>query len=133
MCFRGDMGARGVASSGCGRRSRYAARRFGDEPVLIAEQAGVPVWVGADRYVAGKRAEEETEGSVRGVHLLDDGFQHRQLGRNVDIVLVTSEDLEDTLLPAGNLREGLAALQRADVLVVRQKRLTRISMQESRR
>jgi tetraacyldisaccharide 4'-kinase len=57
---------------------------------------------------------------VRGVHLLDDGFQHRQLARSVDIVLVTSEDLEDTLLPAGNLREGLSALQRADVLVVRQ-------------
>jgi tetraacyldisaccharide 4'-kinase len=97
-----------------------AARRFGDEPVLIAEEAGVPVWVGTDRYVAGRRAEEQTEGSVRGVHLLDDGFQHRQLGRSVDIVLVTSEDLEDTLLPAGNLREGLSALQRADVLVVRQ-------------
>ena len=98
----------------------YAARRFGDEPVLIAEQTGVPVWVGADRYVAGKRAEVQTEGSVRGVHLLDDGFQHRQLGRSVDIVLVTSEDLEDSLLPAGNLREDLSALQRADVLVVRQ-------------
>src|SRR6202789_4036869 len=109
----------GVLSRGYGREGwgmeqvepdlDYAARRFGDEPVLIAEQTGVPVWVGADRYVAGKRAEEQTEGSVRGVHLLDDGFQHRQLARNVDIVLVTSEDLEDTLLPAGNLREGLSA------------------------
>ena len=98
----------------------YAARRFGDEPVLIAEQTGVPVWVGADRYVAGKRAEEQTEGMVRGVHLLDDGFQHRQLARSVDIVLVTAEDLEDVRLPAGNLREDLSALQRADVVVVRQ-------------
>jgi tetraacyldisaccharide 4'-kinase len=76
--------------------------------------------VGGDRYVAGSRAEEQTEGSVRGVHLLDDGFQHRQLARSVDIALVTSEDLEDTLLPAGNLRESFDALQRADVLVVRQ-------------
>ena len=98
----------------------YAARRFGDEPVLIAEQTGVPVWVGANRYIAGRRAEKQAEGAVRGVHLLDDGFQHRQLARSVDIVLVTSEDLEDTLLPAGNLREGFSALQRADVLVVRQ-------------
>jgi len=98
----------------------YAARRFGDEPVLIAEQTGVPVWVGADRYVAGRRAEKEAQSGARGVHLLDDAFQHRQLGRSVDIVLVTSDDLEDSLLPAGNLREGLSALQRADVLVVRQ-------------
>jgi tetraacyldisaccharide 4'-kinase len=88
--------------------------------LLIAEKTGVPVWVGADRYVAGRRAEKSARGDGRCVHLLDDGFQHRQLARNVDIVLVTSEDLEDSLLPAGNLREGLSALQRADVLVVRQ-------------
>jgi tetraacyldisaccharide 4'-kinase len=120
-----DVLSRGYGREGWGMEQvepelAYAARRFGDEPVLIAEQTGVPVWVGADRYVAGKRAEEQTGGVVRGVHLLDDGFQHRELGRNVDIVLVTSEDLEDALLPAGNLREGLSALQRADVLVVRQ-------------
>jgi tetraacyldisaccharide 4'-kinase len=54
------------------------------------------------------------------VHLLDDGFQHRQLVRNVDIVLLTSDDLDDMLLPAGNLREDLSALQRADVVVVRE-------------
>jgi tetraacyldisaccharide 4'-kinase len=76
--------------------------------------------VGADRYAAGTLAEEQAQGGVRGVHLLDDGFQHRQLARDVDIALVTSEDLEDSLLPAGNLREELSALQRADVLVVRQ-------------
>jgi tetraacyldisaccharide 4'-kinase len=119
-----------VLSRGYGREGRGveqvrtgfdgAARRFGDEPVLIAEQTGVPVWVGTDRYVAGKRAEEQAEGNPRGVHLLDDGFQHRQLARSVDIVLVTSEDLDDALLPAGNLREDLSALQRADVIVVRQ-------------
>jgi tetraacyldisaccharide 4'-kinase len=119
-----------VLSRGYGREGRGvelvsaevegAARRFGDEPVLIAGQTGVPVWVGADRYAAGRLAEEQVQGSLRGVHLLDDGFQHRRLARSVDIVLVTSEDLEDSLLPAGNLREGLAALQRADVLVVRE-------------
>jgi tetraacyldisaccharide 4'-kinase len=98
----------------------YAARRFGDEPVLIAEQTGVPVWVGGDRYVAGVRAEKQAEDGARGVHLLDDGFQHRQLARDVDIVLLTSEDLDDGLLPAGNLREDMSALQRADVVVVRQ-------------
>jgi len=57
----------------------------------------------------------------RRVHLLDDGFQHRQLARAVDVVLVTVEDLEDALLPAGNRREGLGALRRADVVVVREE------------
>ncbi len=53
-----------------------------------------------------------------GVHLLDDGFQHRQLYRDVDVVLVNSEDLGDWLLPAGNLREGLGALARATAFAV---------------
>jgi tetraacyldisaccharide 4'-kinase len=54
------------------------------------------------------------------VHLLDDGFQHRQLARDVDIVLLTREDVEDTLLPAGNLREPLEALAEADIVVLRE-------------
>jgi len=120
-----DVLSRGYGREGWGMERvepelEYAARRFGDEPVLIAEQTGVPVWVGGDRYVAGRRAEKEAGEIARGVHLLDDGFQHRQLARSMDIVLVTSEDLEDSLLPEGNLREALSALQRADVLVVRQ-------------
>jgi tetraacyldisaccharide 4'-kinase len=94
-----------------------AARRFGDEPVLIAERAGVPVFVGASRYAAGTMAEAA---SGRGLHLLDDGFQHRQLARAVDVVPVTAEDLEDALIPAGNLRESLTALARADVVIVRE-------------
>ena len=55
---------------------------------------------------------------IQALHLLDDGFQHRQLHRDVDIVLAGSEDLGDSLLPAGNLREGLGALQRATVFAV---------------
>jgi len=54
------------------------------------------------------------------MHLLDDGFQHRQLARAVDVVLVTADDLEDALIPAGNLREPLTALGRADVVIVRE-------------
>ena len=91
------------------------AERFGDEPLLIAREAAVPVFVGAQRFEAGRLAEQEAE---TGVHLLDDGFQHRQLARDADIVLVSSEDLADWLLPAGNLRERKSALQRADVLAV---------------
>jgi tetraacyldisaccharide 4'-kinase len=92
------------------------AKRFGDEPLLIAREAAVPVFVGRERYLAGQLAEEPGPGA--GVHLLDDGFQHWQLTRDVDIVLVSSEDLQDWLLPAGNLREGLGALKRATVLAV---------------
>ncbi len=167
-----------------------AARRFGDEPVLIAERTGVGVWVGAERYEAGRAAEAHAmhsgevqesrpqrlkppfnddsggtaeavplsrtvgrrwqgeagpstasgakaapnsaqdenltenpglEAGVPRVHLLDDGFQHRRLARAMDVVVVTAEDLEDALLPAGNLREPLAAVRRADAVVVREE------------
>jgi tetraacyldisaccharide 4'-kinase len=57
----------------------------------------------------------------KNVHLLDDGFQHRRLKRDVDIALVTDDDLSDALLPAGNLREPLNALKRADVVVIREE------------
>jgi tetraacyldisaccharide 4'-kinase len=60
--------------------------------------------------------------------LLDDGFQHRRLGRNLDVVLLTAEDTRDWLLPAGNLREPLAALRRADVVVVREDERAALAM-----
>ena len=52
------------------------------------------------------------------VHLLDDGFQHRQLARDVDILLLDSRDWRDGLLPAGNLREPLQAARRATVIAI---------------
>ena len=93
----------------------------GDEPVLLAQRSGVPVYVGADRYEAGVMAERQEPSEKLSVHLLDDGFQHRQLARDVDIVLLTQEDVEDTLLPAGNLRESLAAMTAADIVVLREE------------
>jgi len=97
------------------------AERFGDEPLLIAREACVPVYVGASRYAAGLLAEDEIGAESRRVHLLDDGFQHRQLARNVDIVVVHPSDLRERLLPAGRLREPLSGLGRADVIVLRQE------------
>jgi tetraacyldisaccharide 4'-kinase len=93
----------------------------GDEPVLLAQRSGVPVYVGADRYEAGVMAEQAEPSANLIVHLLDDGFQHRRLERDVDIVLLTQADVEDTLLPAGNLREPLAAVAKADVVVLREE------------
>ncbi|RXH57067.1 tetraacyldisaccharide 4'-kinase [Granulicella sibirica] len=117
-----------VLSRGYGRRGTGvervdvagSAERFGDEPLLMARRLGVPVWVGADRFAGGSAAEVgvETEGLV---HVLDDGFQHRKLARDVDVVLLTRKDVGDGLLPAGDLREGLGALGRADVVVLREE------------
>jgi tetraacyldisaccharide 4'-kinase len=90
-------------------------QEFGDEPLLMARRLGVPVVVGEDRFEAGRCAEERHGAKM---HLLDDGFQHRGLARDFDIVLVTAEDARDRLIPAGRLREPLTALRRADAVVL---------------
>jgi tetraacyldisaccharide 4'-kinase len=89
----------------------------GDEPALLARALPeVPIVVCADRYRGGRLAEEELNVNV---HILDDGFQHLALERDVDVVVldVTQELSEDALLPAGRLREPVRALRRADVVV----------------
>jgi tetraacyldisaccharide 4'-kinase len=90
-------------------------RDFGDEPLLIARKLRVPVIVGEQRYLAGEFAEQRFGPQL---HLLDDGFQHRPLARDFDIVLVTATDARDALLPAGRLREPLSSLARADAVVL---------------
>ncbi len=90
-------------------------RDFGDEPLLIARRLQVPVVVGEDRYDAGVEAEKRFPSRL---HLLDDGFQHRQLARDFDIVLVTPDDAREKMLPRGRLREPLSALARADAVVL---------------
>lgn len=146
-----DVLSRGYGRSGTGTERvqlerEDAARRFGDEPVVIAERTGVPVWVGASRYEAGRSAErrdmpqpstppiwQEAEGWGGEhpvpicAHILDDGFQHRSLARQFDLVLVTEKDVNDTLLPAGNLREPLSALRRASAFAVREEELEAVS------
>ncbi len=112
-----------VLSRGYRRQSRGVvmveragtAEQFGDEPLLIAQRLRVPVIVGESRYEAGLFAERKFGPQL---HLLDDGFQHRQLARDFDIVLLTPEDIADELLPSGRLREPLASLHRADAIVL---------------
>jgi len=112
-----------VLSRGYGRRSRGVllvdpgglAQQFGDEPLLITRKLQVPVIVGEDRYEAGRFAEGRFGPQL---HLLDDGFQHRALAREFDIVLVTPQDASDRLLPAGRLREPLNELRRAAAVVL---------------
>jgi tetraacyldisaccharide-1-P 4'-kinase len=210
-----------VLSRGYGRQSLLAARvqpggraeEFGDEPLLIAREAKIPVYVAPERYDAGLLAEADAEAKPpaskpqpaaqeqaaagpeaqnsaeqpetapattapepdpgqpladssetgaetgaetdqdelqpahsapgaspaaesasdspssatgptaapppsRHVHLLDDGFQHRQLDRDVEILLLSQQDWQDWLLPAGNLREPRAAIRRASVIAL---------------
>ncbi len=112
-----------ILSRGYGRKTRGvalvdqagSARDFGDEPLLLARRLNVPVIVGEDRHAAGIFAEQKFGPQI---HLLDDGFQHRSLARDFDIVLVTPEDVRDRLLPAGRLREPLGSLRRADAVVL---------------
>jgi len=112
-----------VLSRGYGRQSRGVLLvdpsglpgQLGDEPLLIARKLDVPVIVGEDRYSAGLFAESRFGPQL---HLLDDGFQHRALARDFDIVLVTPQDATDKLLPAGRLREPPASLARAHAVVL---------------
>ena len=112
-----------ILSRGYRRKTRGALRvetdgtaaDFGDEPLLIARRLGVPVFVGESRYEAGRLAEKQSDGVV---HILDDGFQHRSLARQFDIVLVSESDFSDKLLPAGRLREPISALARANAIIL---------------
>jgi tetraacyldisaccharide 4'-kinase len=90
--------------------------RSGDEPQLLARNVpGVPVLVSADRYIAGLFAEKHFQPTVS---ILDDGFQHLQLERDVDLLLVSAADLDDRVLPSGRLREPIDAAQFADAVLV---------------
>jgi tetraacyldisaccharide 4'-kinase len=115
-----------VLSHGYKRQGALAARvdpegtadEFGDEPLMIARQAGVPVYVAPQRYDAGIMAEAGPEPANPSAHILDDGFQHRQLHRDIYILLLNRADWRDRLLPAGNLREDRSAATRAAVIAI---------------
>ena len=88
----------------------------GDEPLLLARALpGVPVLVCADRHAAGQFAEARLDPTV---HLLDDGFQHVTLARDIDLLLADDRDLDDRVLPAGRLREPLSNASAAHALIV---------------
>ena len=95
-------------------------RLCGDEPWMIHQSLqgqGVPVLVCPDRAKAGELAVEMYDSSVV---ILDDGFQHLKLHRDLDIVLVNARDPfgGGRLLPLGNLREPVSALRRAQLVIV---------------
>jgi tetraacyldisaccharide 4'-kinase len=89
----------------------------GDEPLLLAQRSGCPVWIGRERAAAARgllAAHPECD-----VLIADDGLQHYALERNVEIVVMDRRGIGNGwLLPAGPLREGPERLDSVDALVV---------------
>jgi tetraacyldisaccharide 4'-kinase len=99
----------------------------GDEPLMLANcLEGVAVVVAADRHLAGCLAESRLGCTV---HILDDGFQHFRLARDVDLLLVSAADLkQERVLPAGRLREPLDAASAADALLLTEGSLEEVAI-----
>ena len=113
-----------ILSRGYGRTSRGVLvvgnnwEESGDEPLLMKQRLGnVPVVVGANRYQAGQLAEQKQLGNI---FILDDGFQHRRLHRDVDIITIDPVEWAagEMLLPTGRWREPKAAAARAHAAVI---------------
>lgn len=97
------------------RSVRAPIEESGDEPFMLAESLdGAIVLVHPDRAIAGRVAEQL--GAT--VHVLDDGFQHLRVARDVDIVMMEPGDLGSTVMPAGRLREPIDALDHAHAIVM---------------
>ena len=114
----GRLSPRTVEIVSDGKSVLVGPARSGDEPAMMAARlSGVPVVVGSDRQEAGRVAVERFQPDVI---VLDDGFQHRRLTRDMNIALVDGVDPfgNGRLFPAGILREPLSALRRASVVVI---------------
>lgn len=101
-----------------GEKIYYDAQMAGDEPFWLAQNTkGTVVITCKNRYAGAKYAVEKFGAKTI---ILDDGFQHRKLHRDLDIVLMDSKMGfgNEKLLPAGPLREGMEAFLRIDRLVV---------------
>ncbi|MDA1185558.1 MAG: tetraacyldisaccharide 4'-kinase [Acidobacteria bacterium] len=106
----------GVVVVSDGRQILVPTRESGDEPQMLARTLPrVPVLVSSDRYLAGRLAESRFGCTV---HLLDDGFQHVQLARDIDLLVMSAVDMDERLLPWGRLRESLDTASAADALLV---------------
>ena len=101
---------------GDGQRVLCSARDAGDEPVMLARALpGVAVAVGARRDRVGRWVEARLGPRV---HVLDDGFQHLRLARDLDLLCIDALDPDGRPLPAGRLREFASAAGRADAVLL---------------
>ncbi|MEN6565037.1 MAG: tetraacyldisaccharide 4'-kinase [Veillonellales bacterium] len=111
--FRGEVG---LVSDG--RKIYMSVTEAGDEAYLLAKSLrGVSVVIGRDRRITGQYAVEKLKAEVV---ILDDGYQHWQLARDLDIVLIDTLNVfgNNFLLPRGTLREPLSNLTRADAFLL---------------
>ncbi|MBI4827178.1 MAG: tetraacyldisaccharide 4'-kinase [Nitrospirae bacterium] len=123
-------GYKGKAKGPCfvSKRNRIllTAEEAGDEAFLMAEKlSGIPVVIGKDRYLAGKFAlnkhnNKREEAECCNLFILDDGFQHIALHRDMDVLLIdaTNPFSNERLFPEGRLREPIKAISRADIIVL---------------
>ncbi len=107
----------GVVIVSDGRSLQTDVAHAGDEPFMLTRMVpGAAVVVCPNRYLAGRLAESQLGCTV---HVLDDGFQHFQLHRQIDLLVAPPEDFIDgRTLPFGRLREPLEAARAADALLV---------------
>lgn len=101
-----------------GRAVLCTPREAGDEPYLLAASCpGVRVVVDKERYAAGRWLESQAH---IGAFILDDGFQHVRLARDLNIVLIDATDPDGGGVPPpfGRLREPLTGLRRADAIII---------------
>jgi tetraacyldisaccharide 4'-kinase len=118
----------GILTRGYGRHSlqkqlilepgaRVPVSQSGDEPQIFLRAGGAPVGIGSDRFETGRMLEERFGADVL---ILDDGFQHARLERQVDIVLIDALRPfgGGEVFPLGWLREPLEALSRAHIIVI---------------
>ena len=104
-----------VVSDGHGRIE--SVENSGDEPSQLAQKYPALIVIADEKRVSGTRKAMELGAKLI---LLDDGFQHRYLHRDLNLVLMTAEEIldGDFLLPAGNRREPVCSLERADLVVI---------------
>lgn len=111
--WRGEVG---IVSDG--KKLYMSAAEAGDEAFLLAKHLpNVPVLIGPDRSVTGRYAVEHFGAEVA---ILDDGYQHWQLIRDMDILLIDAVNVfgNGYILPRGTLREPMSHLDRADVCLM---------------
>lgn len=106
----------GVVIVSDGTQVLAGVERSGDEPLMLARQVPqAAVLVCPSRYTAGRIAETRLGCTV---HVLDDGFQHFDLARDVDLLIAPDPNTQNRMLPWGRLREPLEAAHAADALLV---------------
>ncbi len=111
--WRGEIG---IVSDG--KTLKMDAAEAGDEAYMLAKHLPeVPVVIGAERAVTGQYAIEELGAEVA---ILDDGYQHWQLVRDLDILLIDAVNVfgNGHILPRGTLRESISHIRRADVCLM---------------